>query len=83
MASLIIRNLDDSVKERLRVRAAANGHSMEAEARAVLEASVLKGSERNPSLGDVFDAHFSDGIRADLSEYLPERNNEQPASPFE
>lgn len=40
MAAITIRNLDDGVKERLRVRAAQNGHSMEAEARAILESAV-------------------------------------------
>jgi plasmid stability protein len=40
MATLLIRNLDDAVKERLRARAKANGRSLEAEARAVLAASV-------------------------------------------
>jgi len=36
MASLTIRNLDSSIKERLRVRAAQNGRSMEAELRAII-----------------------------------------------
>jgi plasmid stability protein len=36
MAAVSIRNLDDTVRERLRVRAAANGRSMEAEIRAIL-----------------------------------------------
>ena len=36
MASITIRNLDDSAKERLRVRAAQNGRSMEEEARLLL-----------------------------------------------
>jgi plasmid stability protein len=40
MAAITIRNLDDSSKEQLRVRAAQNGRSMEAEARAILEAAV-------------------------------------------
>ncbi|MFZ4071829.1 MAG: FitA-like ribbon-helix-helix domain-containing protein [Caulobacterales bacterium] len=40
MASLTIRNLDDDIKERLRVRAAHNGRSMEEEARAILRATV-------------------------------------------
>ena len=37
MATLTIRNLDQAVKERLRVRAAEHGHSMEAEARRILQ----------------------------------------------
>ena len=41
MATLHIRDLKDSVKESLRVRAALNGRSMEAEARAILEEAAL------------------------------------------
>jgi plasmid stability protein len=40
MASITIRNLEDDVKERLRVRAAMQGHSMEEEARAILKRAV-------------------------------------------
>jgi plasmid stability protein len=36
MATLTIRNLPDAVRDRLRIRAAQNGRSMEAEARDVL-----------------------------------------------
>jgi plasmid stability protein len=45
MATLTIRNLPDDVRDRLRIEAAKNGRSMEAEARAVLEAAV-KGRKR-------------------------------------
>jgi plasmid stability protein len=40
MSTLTVRNLDDDVKSRLRVRAAQNGRSMEAEAREILKASL-------------------------------------------
>ena len=40
MASITIRNLDDDVKTRLRVRAADNGRSMEEEARLILRDAV-------------------------------------------
>ncbi len=40
MSSITIRNLDPAVKERLRVRAAEHGHSMEAEARRILQAAL-------------------------------------------
>ena len=40
MASITIRNLDDDVKTRLRVRAANNGRSMEEEARLILRDAV-------------------------------------------
>jgi antitoxin FitA len=36
MSSITIRNLGPGIKERLRVRAAVRGHSMEAEARDIL-----------------------------------------------
>lgn len=36
MASITVRNLDDSVKKRLRKRAAENGRSLEAEVRDIL-----------------------------------------------
>jgi plasmid stability protein len=40
MATLTIRKLDDSVKAKLRVRAAENGRSMEEEARVILEGAI-------------------------------------------
>ena len=40
MASITIRNLDDDIKQRLRVRAAVHGRSMEEEARAILRAAM-------------------------------------------
>lgn len=42
MANLTIRALDDQVKADLRLRAARNGRSMEAEARAILAAAVAE-----------------------------------------
>jgi plasmid stability protein len=41
MSTLTVRNLDAAVKARLRVRAAENGRSMEAEARAILRSTLL------------------------------------------
>ena len=49
MASITIRNLDDDVKTRLRVRAAENGRSMEEEARVILREAV--GREDVPAKG--------------------------------
>ncbi len=53
MASITIRNLDEVVKARLRVRAARHGHSMEAEARDVLRAAL---SREEPSRGNLLEA---------------------------
>lgn len=40
MAMLTVRNIPDEVHRALRVRAAQHGHSMEAEVREILEATV-------------------------------------------
>lgn len=40
MAVMTIRNIDDAIKSRLRLRAALNGRSMEEEARDILRAAL-------------------------------------------
>jgi len=40
MASITVRNLDDELKQRLRVRAATNGRSMEHEVREILRVTL-------------------------------------------
>lgn len=42
MATLTVRNIDDDLKQRLRVQAAQHGRSMEAEVREILRESVLR-----------------------------------------
>ncbi len=46
--TLTIRNLAEPVKQKLRLRAATNGRSMEAEAREILSAAVLETSVTPP-----------------------------------
>lgn len=46
MATLLIRNLPESTKQALRQRAAANGRSMEEEARRILDAEIYRDSRR-------------------------------------
>lgn len=46
MAAITVRNVDDAVKHRLRVRAAGHGRSMEAEVRAIIIEAV--GAEEEP-----------------------------------
>ena len=46
MASITIRNLEDDVKRRLRIRAAEHGRSMEEEAREILRQVVGQGKAR-------------------------------------
>ena len=58
MASITIRNLDDDVKRRLRVRAAEHGRSMEEEARDILRQVVGQPSAPR-NLGHAIRARFS------------------------
>jgi plasmid stability protein len=51
MATLTIRNIDTTVKERLRVRAAEHGHYMEAEARRILLTALTKEASRSSGHG--------------------------------
>jgi plasmid stability protein len=53
MAGMTIRNLDDRVKTRLRVRAAEHGRSMEDEAREILTSVLAKEPAR---AGNIYDA---------------------------
>lgn len=50
MATMTIRNLDDRLKARLRVRAAQHGRSMEDEARDILRTALSVESARTASL---------------------------------
>ncbi len=67
MAALTIRNLDDSTHARLRVRAARNGRSMEAEVRAILD-EVLPEDRPEYGTGTRIRALFADlgGVELDL-----------------
>ncbi len=56
MASITVRNLDEGLKRRLRIRAAENGRSMEQEVRDILRAAL---DDESPTGRD-----FINGIRA-------------------
>jgi antitoxin FitA len=74
MAQLLVRNLDDDVKARLRVLAAEHGHSMEAEVRAILRRAVAADQPR-VGLGTRMAALFSkSGLRD--GESIPELRGE-------
>ncbi len=47
LAAISVRNLDDYVKERLRIRAARHGRSMESEIRAILVEAVREPNDSN------------------------------------
>jgi plasmid stability protein len=50
MASMTIRDLDDRLKQRLRIQAAHNNRSMEEEARAILKAGLSGEASNSRSL---------------------------------
>ena len=47
MATITVRNLDDELKMRLRLRAARHGQSMEEEARSILRAALASRVEED------------------------------------
>jgi plasmid stability protein len=59
MTTLTIRNVDTAIKERLRVRAARNGRSMEAELRQILSDTLAPGSSRQPNLAEAIRRRFA------------------------
>ena len=80
MSSITIRNLDQAIKERLRIRAAEHGHSMEAEARRILQ-TALYGSGRprgGPDLYERIRARFAPLGGVDLELPPRERYHEPP-----
>ena len=58
MASITIRNLDESLKQRLRVRAAERGHSMEQEAREILRVALAQTPQTGEELVRSIRARF-------------------------
>jgi antitoxin FitA len=78
MATLTIRKLDPAVKERLRVRAAQRGHSMEEEARRILSESCGDGS-RQENLADIALRLFGEHGGIDLELPAREIGREPPS----
>lgn len=67
MAAVSVRDLDEAVRDRLRVRAARHGHSMEAEIRAILTDAVTPRAD-SVGLAQTLLARFGDigGVDLDL-----------------
>ena len=58
MASITVRNLDEGLKRRLRIRAAENGRSMEQEAREILRAALDGEAAPERGLGTAIHERF-------------------------
>lgn len=76
MATLTIRDIDDGLKARLRVRAARQGRSMEAEVRSILEATLRP--HASEAVGSRVHALFAAAGGADPE--LPRRDEEPRAA---
>jgi len=69
MAQLVVRNLEEDVKTRLRRRASRHGHSMEEEARDILRSAVSAEEGAAAPLGSRVRARFA---RIGMTEDIPE-----------
>ena len=78
MSSITIRNLDPAVKERLRVRAAQYGHSMEAEARDIISSAVGAERPREVNLAEAIRRRFAPLGGADDLEIPPREPARDP-----
>lgn len=79
MAALSIRDLDESVKRRLQLRAAQHGRSMEAEARAILAEAVREPADSAGMFTELLDRFAALG-GIDIA--LPDRTDPARAVDF-
>ena len=80
MATLTIRQLDEKIKARLRVRAAHHGHSMEAEAREILRSALTASSPVKGNLAETVHRRFAAFGGLELE--LPRRDAMRQAPEF-
>ena len=80
VASITIRKLDEQTKERLRVRAARQGRSMEDEARNILRAAVAKDAMTSRNLAQAIRKRFEPfgGVEFALPAREPMREPPRP-----
>ena len=73
MASLVLRNIEESLKKQLRLRAAQHGRSMEEEVRVILR-SAIKGETPHKNLADLAQDLFGcDGVELEPHPDVPVR----------
>ena len=70
MAQLIVRNLDETVKRKLKKRAEKHGHSMEKEVRAILRDAVKDDDKPQKGLGTRIAERFKGiGLKEPIKEF--------------
>jgi len=75
VASITVRNLDDGMKRRLRIRAAENDRSMEQEVREILRTVLAEDNAPSENLGTALHSLFAPfgGVELDLPPRTPMR----------
>ncbi len=81
MATIMVRNIEDSLKRRLRIRAAENSRSMEEEARDILRAALSQEAVPAKNLGTAIHALFKPLGGVELE--IPPRGPMRELPPFE
>jgi antitoxin FitA len=76
--TLTVRNVDAHLKERLRVRAAQHGRSMEAELRQILNDVLAREPVREPNLAEVIRRRFQPLGGVELPPHPPVPVGEPP-----
>ena len=76
MASITVRNLDEDLKRRLRIRAAEHGRSMEQEAREILRDALSRDAAPVRNLGTTIHEMFKPlgGVDLDIPPREPMRD---------
>ena len=78
MASITVRDLDDGLKRRLRIRAAENGRSMEQEVRDILRAALEEEVAPTRNLGTAIHELFKPFGGVELELPLREQMRKPP-----
>ncbi len=75
MTTLTVRNIEDDLKSRLRVRAAERGHSMEEEVRSILRSALHRENAPAKGLGTAIHELFKPfgGVDLDIPQREPMR----------
>jgi plasmid stability protein len=79
MATLMIRQVEPHLKERLRLRAARHGRSMEAELREILRDALRSEEQVAPDLAEAIRRRFAPLGGVELQPFPPTPVREPPA----
>ena len=81
MAQFVVRNLEDDVRDRLRMLAQMHGRSMEEEVRTILRRAAMDQEISEPRLGSKISSRFrGDGLEENIAEL---RNQDARSADFD